>query len=190
MINIAILNNFPKDVMDEFRNFYEMQFKGTDPQQEWSIIHKASLVPERYVDHFNLLLPIPLSGLELYFIEPGRRMAAHVDRGRRTALQIPIDMDHSTTYTYACKHRDFSLLTPTQNRSFEKNVSGVLNNPPAWFYEWDEEQFDKYNLELPILQNVATVHGGANFSNKRRIFFSGSYVNDFDYVVERYKNWL
>jgi hypothetical protein len=189
MINIKILNNFPKEVMDEFRNLYELKYKDTNPEQTWSDIHKASIVPEKYLHHFNTMLPEPLVGLELYFVEPGKRMSAHVDRGRRTALQIPIDMDHENTYTFACKHRDYSLLKPS-NHTFMKEVTSVLNAPPAWFFEWDDEQFDTYNLELPVLQNVGHVHGGANFSNRRRIFFSGSIITEFDQAVENYKNWL
>jgi hypothetical protein len=174
--------------MDEFRNLYELKYKGTEPEQTWSDMHKATVVPEKYLNHFNTLLPDTLVGLELYFVEPGRRMAPHIDRGRRTALQVPIDMDYSNTYTFACKHRNYSLLKMS-NKTFTKDVTDVVNTPPAWFFEWEEDQYDKYNLELPVLQNVSYAHGGANFSDKRRIFFSGSIMTEFNQAIVKFKEW-
>lgn len=190
MINIAILNNFPKDVMDEFKNLYELRFKGKDPDQVWSKLHSASSVPRDVLKHINKLLPLETHSIDLYFVMPNGRMHPHIDRGRKTAFQIPIEIDLQNSYTYSLKGRDVSVLTPAADRKFSREINHSINQPEHWFFDWEDDLFDQYNLERPILQNASMPHGGANFGNSPRIFFSASYIQEFDNVVEIYKNWL
>lgn len=189
MINIKILNNFPKEVMDEFHNLYELKYKGKDPEQVWSKQHSASMLSADDLKYFNKLLPSEAHSIDLYFVLPGGRMKPHFDRGRKTAFQVPIEIDLDNSYTYSLKNRDTSILTPSAV-TFSREINNAINDPEHWFFEWQEDAFDQYNLEKPILQNAAMLHGGANFGNSVRIFFSGSYLIDFDTVVESYKSWL
>jgi hypothetical protein len=188
MNNIKILNNFPKELMDEFKNYYELKYKGKDPEKVWSDKHSASLMSNRDINYFNKFLPESTDTMDLYFVFKGRMMP-HIDRGRKTAFQIPIDIDLENSYTYSLKNRDLSILTPS-SITFSRKNNESINRPEHWFYEWKEDAFDQYNLEKPILQNAAMPHGGANFGPTCRIFFSGSYTNDFDDMVEKFKNWL
>lgn len=188
MINIKILNNFPKEVMDEFKNYYELKFKNKDPEKVWSNKHSASPMQAGDLKYFNKLLPETIDTIDLYFVYNGR-MIPHIDRGRKTAFQVPIDIDLENSYTYSLKNRDLSILTPV-DEIFSRENNRSINKPEHWFYEWNEESFDLYNLEKPILQNAAMPHGGANFADTCRIFFSGSYSIEFDKIVQSYKNWL
>lgn len=189
MINIKILNNFPQEVLDEFRNLYELKFKGKAPEQVWSKKHSASPVTGDDLKYFNKLLPLKTHSMDLYFISPNGRMLPHFDRGRKTAFQVPIEIDLQNSYTYSLKDRDVSVLTPV-DEIFSREVNNAINQPEHWFFDWKEDVFDQYNLERPILQNAAMPHGGANFGDSVRIFFSASYLDEFDDVVEIYKNWL
>lgn len=189
MINIKVLNNFPKEVMDEFKNYYELKYKGKDPEIVWSKKHSASSMSENDLKYFNNLLPVPTDIIDLYYVMPLGRMMPHIDRGRCTAFQVPIEIDLENSYTYSLANRDISALTPS-TITFSREINKKINEPEHWFYEWDEAAFDQYNLEKPILQNAAMPHGGANFGSTCRIFFSGSYAAEFDDMVDKYKNWL
>ncbi len=190
MINIKILNNFPKEVMDEFRNLYELKYKGKDPEKIWSTKHSASSMSKNDLKHFNKFLPLETHSIDLYFVYPGGRMIPHFDRGRKTAFQVPIEIDLQNSYTYSLKDRNIAALTPSKNVKFSREINNPINEPEHWFFDWKDDAFDQYNLERPILQNAAMPHGGANFGNTVRIFFSGSYLKEFDEVVKFYKNWL
>lgn len=189
MMNIKVLNSFPQEVMDEFNNLYELRFKGKEPDQVWSKKHSASSVSSDDLKHINKLLPLETHSIDLYFVLPLGRMIPHIDRGRKTAFQVPIEIDLQNSYTYSLKGRDASVLTPADIK-FSREINNPINQPEHWFFDWKDDVFDQYNLERPILQNAAMPHGGANFGNSIRIFFSASYLQEFDDVVEIYKNWL
>lgn len=137
-------------------------------------------------------LPLPVASMQIYFFDPMRgRGQPHIDRGRKTAFQVPISIDIENSYTFSFNNEDISLLTPNDVYShYSSNTVSTINSPTYWFYKWENSLFDKYSLEKPILQNAAQPHGGANFSKNPRIFFSCSYKEDFDTVQYHFREWI
>lgn len=192
MLNITILDRFPKEIMDEFMNIYDLYFKGTDLKQNYSKLFYITNVSNDIVNTINKKIPLPFSSMQVYFFEPQRgRGRPHIDRGRKTAFQIPISVDIENSYTFSFNSDDISVLTPTDKYSHYSSSSvSTINSPKYWFYEWDDAFFDKYSLEKPILQNAAQPHGGANFGNFPRIIFSCSYKEEFDVVKSYFCEWI
>ena len=147
----GVLHNFAP----QYKNYYELKYKGKDPEHVWSDKHSASLMSNRDINYFNKFLPESADTIDLYFIYKGRMMP-HIDRGRKTAFQIPIDIDLENNYTYSLKNRDLSILTPS-SITFSRKNNESINQPEHWFYEWDEDAFDQYNLEKPILHLIVFV---------------------------------
>lgn len=192
MLNITVLDNFSEEVMNEFMNVYDMYFQGKDLRQNYSNLFYISNVNRDVVDKINAKLPMPAASIQLYFFDPRRgRGQPHIDRGRKTAFQIPVLIDTENSYTFSFNNTDISLLKPRGEYSHYASESvNFVNNPKHWFYEWNDTLFDKYSLEKPILQNAAQPHGGANFSEKNRIFFSCSYKEDFDTMKKHFSEWI
>jgi hypothetical protein len=117
-------------------------------------------------------------------------MIPHIDRGRKTALQIPIDINYEKSYTFSFNGRDVSKLEPDTSISFPWKNKEIVNASDYYFFKWDDSLFDTYNLQLPILQNAAMPHGGSNFSDTTRIFYSISLLDDYDSAVTSLSDWI
>lgn len=192
MQNIKILKNFPEQVMNVYKNLYNFKYVGKKPEDYWSNNHSASSVTNVHKKILDRNLPISSDGIELYYVSNGM-MSPHIDRRRKTALQIPIDLNINNSFTFAAKYNDLSKFKPIVSQFTSRKISSVgepINNPTDWFYEWDSELYDKYNLEFPVLQNVSLPHGGANYDHKPRVFFSVSYKSDFDKICTYFESWM
>ena len=182
----------PTIAMDAFKNLYDLKYRGKSPQDHWTKTHAASAVNNEDTEYLSQFLLIPPNSIELFYVSNGM-VNPHVDRGRKTALQIPVDFNCKKSFAYSVKHDDLSLLTPVVGNFTSRKISPVsvpVNNPPNWFYEWNDALFDKYNLEFPILQNVALPHGGVNYAEKGGAFFTISYKIDYSEVCERFSLWM
>lgn len=191
MENIKILKNIPLDVLTKFTTIYNSKFKGRKPQDKWTDSHAASALEVEDIKMLNNFLPIPARGIEIYYMTG--MVNPHIDRGRKTALQIPIEIDHKKSFIFSVCNNDLSKLSPVNvdftPRKVSKN-SDIVNNPPNWFYKWEEPFFDKYSLEFPVLQNVSLPHGGANYSERYGIFFSLAYKTDYEEVCSKFRSWV
>lgn len=187
MQNIHVLTKFPIGLLSICKDFYKNYDKSLITAMI-SPTHYAIGLPDDFLKQVNAFLPIPLNRIDLYKIFPcSDIMIPHIDRGRKTALQIPIDIDIDNSYTFAAKYEDLKMLTP-KNHQYDTPDDIVVNVPG--FYEWDNALYDKYNLSEPIIQNVSMPHGGANFANTDRIFMSGNYLHyEYKYVVEAFKDF-
>jgi len=186
MQNICVLTKFPNRLLAICKDFY----KNYDKSLITNMIsrrHYAIGLPNDFLKQVNAFLPVPLDRIDLYRIFPDADFMPHIDRGRKTALQIPIDVDTDCSYTFAARYEDLKMLTP-KNHQYETPDTLVVNTPG--FYEWNDTLYDKYNLSEPIIQNVAMPHGGVNFATTDRIFMSGNYLHDeYKYVVEAFKDF-
>jgi len=190
MLNIRILNNFPLELLDAYKDFYQ-NFDKTTINVMISQVHYAVALPKDLLAYTNAFLPVPLDRLDMYAVLPDAVMIPHIDRGRKTALQIPLDVDTNNSYTFAAKYEDLSMLTPKQHQyDIEQDAKKIVNTSTNPFYEWNDNLFDKYDLSKPILQNVSAPHGGVNNAKTLRIFMSGNYLNhEYKYVVDAYKDF-
>ena len=189
MDNIKILTNFPSAAMEAFMQIYNSKFSDKNPQDRWTPSHAASLLDYEDVKFLNQFLPISTHGIEIYYVS--KMVKPHIDRGRKTALQIPIEIDPNASFVYSVRNSDMSKLIPVDSDFTPRKVSKtstIVNNPSSWFYKWDEMLFEKYTMEYPILQNVSLPHGGAS-PKKDMIIFSVAYKIDYDEVCNKYSSW-
>lgn len=192
MENIKILKNMPATVLEAFVDLYNSKYKGTSPQDHWTKFHAASTVNKEDTEFLNKLLPILSNGIELFYVSSGM-VLPHIDRGRKTAIQIPVTPSCQKSFVFSAKYNDLSLLTPDKKDFTPRKISkdcNIVNNPPSWFYKWDDMLYDKYSLEYPIIQNVSLPHGGANYDIGYKIFFTVSFKTDFNSVCSDFVSWM
>ena len=190
MHNICILNKFPQTLLNDCVNYYKEVDKSTI-NIPLTPYHTAISASPAFLEQVNKFLPVALDNLELYSIAPNSLPVPHIDRGRKVALQIPLELDTNNTFTFAAKFENIKLLTPI-DRQYHTIVDDakIVNRPDYSFYEWDSELYDTYNLELPILQHVEQPHGGTNRSTTVRVFLSGSYKRyEYNYIKDAFKEF-
>ena len=187
MLNICILKNLPIILLDDCLRVYHSIDKNTIVDEINPYLKTINLSQD-FLQHVNTFLPLPLNSLELYLMVPGVRPVPHIDRGRKVALQIPMELDINASYTFASKYEDLEMLTPLNwEYHYHRPDDKVVNKPKTSFFEWDSNLYDMYNLELPILQNVSMPHGGVNNSKTNRFFISGSYKTyEYNYVKDAF----
>lgn len=191
MDNITVLKNIPDGVLQAFRAVYNSKFDGVDPQDRWSKTFSASTLTREDLYRLNQLLPVPAIGIEIYYAS--RMIAPHIDRGRKSALQIPINVDAKNMFIYSVKNTAMPNLIAKKGEFTDRKISAdvnVVNDPHSWFYLWDDLSFERYHFEYPILHNVALPHGGANYSKKTGTFFSISYTMPYDEACSVFAKWV
>jgi len=188
MDNIKILKNFPATVTETFARIYDKKFKNTHPQHKWTPEHSGSVLKHDDVDYLNQFLPLPAHAIEVYYVT-GTSLP-HIDRGRKTALHIPMAVDLKNSFIFSLVGKDLSKLSST-NCNFTPRDVDTVNDPPNWFYDWNDTLFDKYNLEHPVIHNVALPHGAIHVAARPAIFFSVTYKNlDYDEVCTGFSSWV
>lgn len=193
MLNIVPLKNFPANIYQKFKDYYAEHYAGVEPELKWSEVHLADVMPYEDLLEFRKLFKdvIHIDGMEVYTVKGPKRMASHIDRGRKCAIQLPMDIDVANNYTYAVNTNDYSHLIRTDLKHIRKDVNKVINDVDHYFFNWDPQYYDTYNLEYPILQNVSVPHGGHNITNTTRRFFSLT-IKDISYedAKEIIKQWI
>ena len=112
MQNIHVLTKFPDELLSICKDFYKNYDKSLITAMI-SPTHYAIGLPDDFLKQVNAFLPVPLDRIDLYKIFPDSDiMIPHIDRGRKTALQIPIDIDTDRSYTFAAKYEDLKMLIP------------------------------------------------------------------------------
>jgi hypothetical protein len=191
MKNITVLNRFPTEVYNSLIMLYQDFYVHKDPETRLTDMHWVTKISRDTVNSIFLNFPLKIESLEIYYVKPfNKRMIPHIDRGRKTALQIPIDINYEKSYTFSFNGRDVSKLEPDTSISFPWKNKEIVNVSDYYFFKWNDLLFDTYNLQLPILQNAAMPHGGSNFSNTTRIFYSMSLLDDYDSAVTSLSDWI
>ena len=169
MKNFEILPKFPQEIIDGVKDYWHNHRKEEDIFRAYAeaILTRLDLTHE--LDH----ILAPLKDLDIvnygYLIAPKDYGIAppHIDR-RDAALNLPIVVDTEKSFLYADKTRD---------------VYDRLYCP-----EYEEEKFDHYNMESPVILNGRFSHGWANFSSERRVLFTMSFMTPYDEVVKTLPN--
>lgn len=192
MQNIQELKNFPIGLWEQIRIWYETYYANISPEQIWSDSHHATSIDNvRWKEMGLEKLPITPVGVEIYYNIPSTRIRPHIDRGRRSALQIPIQADYENSYTFAAKTDDLSMIKHISAKHIPRpTIPNIIHSPPSWFWEWDPEKYDTHPMDIPILENVSVPHGGYNNSRTMRILISISYLVDFESVKKTFSEWI
>lgn len=207
--NYLRLPNPPKEFVDLCVKAVE-KYK----DQPWKIVmsdtHFSTDVDDNDLEKFKKIIPEKLHNVSVNLITKARLPLAHIDRGRKAALQMPIVADPTVHKVYVLrKEKFFKKLKPdTSDRGkFDKH-----NKPEVT--KWDNQRypgmpmfyiFNKKYMEIspvdpliPYITDTSVPHGGmhydgqANQPTNERWFISVSLAERTS-VAEReplYKHWL
>lgn len=184
-MTFTILENFPNDLLQELKDIWN--------QGEW---YKELEASPGAMWHHCLRLDHPIfkkfpeetRTLEYYSNPPHTANGPHLDRGRWSALNIPIDVDHDNSYFLTGKTHLLKVYERKTWLDKDPKAHGhdVKAYGPVGFFKEQEGKFDYYNLEKPVLFSTKTPHGFANNSDTSRVILSVT----FDLTYEQMLNIL
>lgn len=182
-MTFTIIENFPDDLLQELKEIWN--------QGQWKEVKEAN--PGKMYHHcldskhpIFKEFPKEANTLEYYSNPPHTANGPHLDRGRWSAMNIPIEMDHENSYFLTGKTHLLKTYKIKEHLNYQKgHTVDNLKGPTGFFYE-EEGKFDYYNLEKPVLFSTKTPHGFANNSDKPRVLLSVT----FQYTYEQMLNIL
>ena len=185
-MTFTILENFPQDLLDELKAIWAESdwYKELEasPGAMWHhCLRSSHPIFERF--------PEETRTVEFYSNPPHTANGPHLDRGRWSAMNIPIDIDHDNSYFLTGKTHLLSVYDRKTWLDKDESAHGhkVKNtHGPTGFFKEEEGKFDYYNLEKPVLFSTKTPHGFANNSDRSRVLCSVT----FDLTYEQMMNIL
>ena len=176
-----ILENFPEDLLQELKDIWQ--------EGEWYKELEASpgnmwhhCLREHHPVYANL--PEEAKTLQYYSNPPHSGNGPHLDRGRWSAMNIPIDVDHDNSYFLTGKTH--LLKGYERKRYLDQYKDGhevKSTNGPVGFFREEKDKFDYYNLEKPVLFSTKTPHGFANNSDRPRILLSITFNQTYEQMI-------
>lgn len=153
MSQYRVLNNFPQDVIDDIKAYWDQHKDVLKVQQPGDLKRREVMGA---LDSVLEKLNLNPSGIVYLSSEANVGLTQpHIDRRRLAVINIPMDVDPEKSFFYIDKkNREFSWEDPQ---------------------EYIPEDYDHYNLEKPCVFNAKAGHGYANFMDRDRslasIFF-------------------
>lgn len=182
-MTFTILENFPDELLQKLKDiWYEGDWYKELEASPGAMWHHCLRASHPIFSEF----PEETRTLEYYSNPPHAANGPHLDRGRWSAMNIPIEMDHENSYFMTGKTH--LLKTYKRKGHLDYKDGHKVDNtkgPTGFFYE-EEGKFDYYNLEKPVLFSTKTPHGFANKSDKPRVLLSVT----FDLTYEQMLNIL
>ena len=184
-MTFTILENFPQDLLDELKSIWaEGNWQNEIEASPGAMWHHHLRSSHPIFEKF----PEETRTLEYYSNPPHTENGPHLDRGRWSAMNIPIDMDHDNSYfmtgkTHLLKHYERKTWLDKDESAHGHKVK---THGPTGFFREQEGKFDYYNLEKPVLFSTKTPHGFVNNSDRPRILLSVT----FDLTYEQMLNIL
>jgi len=198
MTNIFTLKNVPKE-------FYTMLNALSRKYNKKSFdIFMSDRHQSRDLDVFdhnriNSFLPYAASASSFNVIKNALE-TAHIDRQRKSALQIAIDSNPIYHFAYAVKSKYVDKIVPkissTGNGFINKidtEWTNQIKNDMPMFYWYDPRYYDHVAVEpyKAYFCNTVLPHGGLHIAyEKPRYFFSLSFLEPIDEIAEKFKDWL
>ena len=147
------------------------------------------------------LVPVKIGNVSWNLIKnAGPPGPTHIDRGRKTALQIPIIADPKIHFAYVLKdEKYFDKLEPQKNSTgfVQKLETKWLNQRypgMPMFHVFVEKYFDisPVNPWVPYLNDTSVPHGGIHKAPEHRYFFSISLTErkEINDLKKDFQNWL
>lgn len=129
-------------------------------------------------------------GISFFVSLPGKVDNFHIDTERSCAINFPIDID-------------------TERSQFRIGLSNVVESYTLWeekeIPKWQEKYYDKkgkgtflledneyetYSLEKPVIFNAKVPHGGANFADTVRVIGSIGFNDTIENILPQIEDWL
>lgn len=156
-----ILKNFPEDIMQEIiKQWYTGDWKSikeTVPEKMWHYCLSN--------DHPLMALFPEKNSIEYYYTSVGAYNTPHLDRGRWSAINFPIEVDFENSYFHCGKYFWLGRYTPKDMSNLASTYSHKSQlNGPTGFFDFENDKFVTYNLEHPVVFSTKVPHGGNNKS--------------------------
>lgn len=193
MKNIEVLWNFPEYVnMMIQKIFYD--HINDEPEYTFRVPSMdGKSAPSELKEYIRDTFPVHIErgNIEIFTVYPGATPNPHIDRGRISAIQIPLNYSTDNFITYSIKDGCEDKLEVDPIGVFSSAKADVVNYSTAYHFIYDEKYFDAYSCEMPYIQKVSSVHTGANFSSEYRHFVSIKVKNmSYEETIERFKCWI
>lgn len=188
MDNIKPLSKMPFEVSNTLSKYF---LENSITYECWSPDHYAYQIPLDDRRKLRKLFPLPPKDLHLYKVLPDSWSRPHFDRGRRSCLQVPCNINPGFK-TFSQKNDVELIPSKVGSHRPAKKYEIIVTIPtgPLWFH-YEENKFETYVTDLPYLQNAGKAHGGVNSTKDvDRYFWSISYIEEFDYVCNAFEEWL
>lgn len=164
-MTFCILENFPDKLQKRLMEIWN--------EGEW----KRTIDANPDMKHYHLSIKheifqeFPFArSVEYYENTPRSNASPHLDRGRWCAINVPIIVDTEKSCFLTGKY--FQL---TKYRRKEDRVNYAFttdeDGPKGFFYE-DEELYDYYNLQKPVIFCTKVPHGYRNNADTKRVLCS------------------
>lgn len=183
MTTFTIINNFPDDLLAKVKAVWdEGVFTNITEVNPGIMVHYWLQMEHELFDYF----PKETTTLEYYLNPPKVANGLHLDRGRFSALNIPVQVDTHKSLFGIGKTDDLTYYTPKQDSyTFETDEKGEKG-----FFEYEKHKMLYYNLEKPVLFNTKVPHGLVNNSNTERILLSVTFSKPYNEMKTILKDWI
>jgi len=167
-----IMKGFPQELIDELKQIWEENdwIKEVEAAKGKMWHHRL-----RFDHPVFKKFPSAIGSIEFYSNPPFSSCGPHLDRGRWSALNIPIIVDTEQSCFFTGKSHILSIYTNKGEHGYGHDVENE-KGPHGFFIE-EKEKFDYYNLEYPVLFSTKTPHGFQNRADTQRVLCSVTFPN-------------
>lgn len=199
-----LLPNFPPEIVRKARNLWsEIQKLDIDGPASHTV---PKMIPLNGSEHFYVrrasktFIMYKVSGPQKkpfhffdeddsveFYVGLAEKYVAdpHLDRGRRVcAINLPVDVNYNESFFMIGKYLDHSKYRakPLADSPYQFQLNGV-DDPGGKFY-YDEELFDRYSMETPVLFSAKTPHGGRSWAKTPRVVMSIGFAQPLS-IIQR-----
>lgn len=183
MTTFTIINNFPDNLLEKVKAaWHEGVFTNITEVNPGIMRHYWLRVGHELFDYF----PKETTTLEYYLNPPHVFNGLHLDRGRFSALNIPVQVDTDRSLFGIGKTDDLSYYT----RKDDDYIFETTERGEKGHFEYEEDKMLHYNLEKPVLFNTKVPHGLMNKADTERILLSVTFSKTYNEMKEILKEWI
>ena len=201
MKNYLELSNPPLKFLKACKRLYKQHYKKHIFDIKMSERHISTDLLESHKEILRECIPVEVWNISWNCItNAGPPAPSHIDRGRKTALQMPIVADPNVHFSYVLKdEKYFDKLKPKENPTgFIQKLETQWENQRypnmPMFHYYEPEYFDITPVKpwVPYLNDTSVPHGGIHSQPLPRYFFSLSIAGrkEIAELKEDFKDWL
>lgn len=200
------LPNRPQKFID---TLYEIYYKYKDKSFEiiMSQYHHSTDLTAEEQEYLNTMIPEYANNISFNRIsDAGPPQHTHIDRGRKSALQVPVVAHPDVHKVYVIKDEEYlDKLTASDtggfhNKEYIEQWKNQRYPGMPMFHDYDEQYFDINPVEagIPYINSTDLPHGGIHYKGMNtgpkynRWFFSFSIParKEVHELKEVFKDWL
>jgi len=204
MKNYLQLSKPPLQFLKACKMLYKQHYKKHKFNIKMSGFHVSTDLSEPHAEMLRQFIPVEVGCISWNLIKhAGPPAPSHIDRLRKTAMQVPIVANPLVHSSYVLKDEKYwDKLVPSDNPTGFTHKEDIITkwenqkypNMPM-FHNFVPEYFDIIPVHpwVPYLNNTSVPHGGIH--NKKfspRYFFSLSFTHreEMSDLTELFKEWI